>query len=153
MITGMDDYMDLVKTVLVAGIAELTTDNVVVYLMGLPDPDEDIRSGIARCHGVSCLITDQGGDSDPDDAESPCILSEIAVEIYLDPTKRNRRKTASLRTMAEIRESVMRLLHLNATLASGEHVYMEPRVKGYSLVADPDYVVSRIRLQRSIYLG
>lgn len=151
--TTIDSFLDSIKTALIAGVPELLDAGVVVYHHGNSDPDEDIKSAVAKCSGVSALIYDLGGDSDPDDANAPVILAEAAIELYVDTTKRNRRKDATLRTAGAIRDDIMSTLHLSATIQSYDHCQMEPRVSGYRPVADPDYTVYRITLRRSIYIG
>jgi len=147
-----DTFLDLVKTALLAGVPELVADNVTVWHSGPSDPTEDIQRGIAKCHGVSALIHDLGGDSDPDDASAPVILARTAIELYVDTTKRNRTKTPTLRLPASIRDNIMTTLHANQTLLDGRHYHMEPRIKGYQPLADPDYVCYRVTLLSSIYL-
>lgn len=154
--TSIDSFLDSVKAVLIAantGVAELSDTNTTVFHHGLSDADEDIKRGIARCGGVHCLIYDLGGDSDPTDANSPVILSEVTVELYVDTTKRNRVKTPALRLAGAIRDEIMTCLHLNATLQATDHYHMETRVMGYRPLADPDYVAFAIRLQRPIYIA
>lgn len=150
-----DDFLDAVAGLLAASstVPELTGDNTLAWLHGASDPDEDIKRGSDKCQGVSALIFDMGGDSDPDDADSPVILSEVMVELYVDTTKRNRRKTPSLRSAGAIRDAIMRTLHLAPQLIDGEHCHMEPKVRGYRPIQDPDYVVFRIRLERPILLA
>lgn len=152
--TSIDSFLDSVKTAIAAGVPELSSSEAVcVYHHGNSDPDEDIRAAVAKTNGVCCLVYDLGGDSDPDNALSPVILSEAVIELYVDTTKRNRRKDATLRTAGAIRDDIMATLHLNASVTNSEHIYMEPHITGYRPVADPDYVVYRISLKRSIYIS
>lgn len=154
--TSIDSFLDSVKAVLIApttGVAELEDTNTTVFHHGTSDAAEDIAKGIAKCAGVHCLIFDMGGDSDPADANSPVILAEVTVELYVDPTKRNRAKTPTLRLAGAIRDAIMTCLHLNATLQATDHYHMETRVMGYRPLSDPDYAAFAIRLQRSIYIG
>jgi hypothetical protein len=152
---GIDSSLDAIAALLAhstLGVAELSETNVTVFHHGQSDPDEDIKAGCNKCKGVHVLVYDLGGDSDPMNADSPVIDIIAAVELYLDTTKRNRRKTPDLRLAGQIRDDIMRSLHLSPELMDGEHCHMEPRVKGYKPIADPNYVVYRILLQRSIYL-
>ncbi len=153
---GIDQSLDAVAALLIDvtnGVAELTADNVTVFHHGQSDPDEDIQSGVSKCKGVHVLIYDLGGDSDPEDAGSPVIALVTGIELFVDTTKRNRRKTPGLRLAGEIRDDIMRTLHLSPFLIDREHCHMEPRITGYKPVSDPAYVVYRILLQRSIYIA
>jgi hypothetical protein len=150
----IDEFLEAIRTVLIDeadGVAELQAENVVVYQHGPSDPDEDIEAGIAHCQGVSVLVMDLGGDSDAE-AGNPEILSEAAVELYVDTTKRNRRKTPTLRTAGKIRDDIMQTLHRAAGLNSDEHSFYDAEVTGYRPIADPAYVVFRITVRRSIAL-
>lgn len=152
---GIDQALDAIAALLIhatEGVAELTEDNVTVFHHGQSDPDEDIRAGISKCNGVHVLIYDLGGDSDPQDAGSPVILAETGIELFVDATKRNRRRSPALRLPGEIRDDIMRTLHL-APLLDYNHTHMEPRITGYKPVQDPAYVVYRIQLQRSIVIA
>lgn len=152
---SIDEFLDAVKEQLThpdSGVAELTAANVIVWHHGLSDPDEDIKTAVGKCQGVSVLVYDQGGDADPEDAASPVIISQLAIELFLDPSKRNRRKSPSLRTAGSIRDDIMRCLHLSAILLDASHCHMESHIKGYKPLADPDYVAYRIRLDRPIAL-
>lgn len=152
---GIDQALDAIAALLIHstdGVAELNADNVTVFHHGQSDVDEDIRAGISKCKGVHVLIYDIGGDSEPEDAGSPVIAAVAGIELFVDTTKRNRRKTPSLRLAGEIRDDIMRTLHLSELL-DYTHTHMEPRITGYKPVSDPAYVVYRITLQRSIYIA
>lgn len=152
---GIDQNLDAIAELLADpdhGVAELTEDNLTVWHHGETDPDEDITNGINKCRGVSALIYDLGGDTDPAEASNPVIYCTTAIELYVDTTKRNRRKTPELRLAGEIRDNIMRVLHLSPFLMDGAHCHMEPRISGYKPIADPAYVVFRILLRRSIIL-
>ncbi len=156
MISEIDDFLDAVKAALIdeaGGVDELTDANVLVWHQGGADPTEDIARGVKKCAGISTLIYDMGGDSDPDDAASPVILSKCAIELFVDPTKRSLRANPALRKPGQIRDHMMRVLHANATIQDSEHCHMEPQVTGYKPLADPDYVCFRIILVRSILLS
>jgi hypothetical protein len=147
--TSIDSFLDLVKSVLTAGVAELSASNTTTWHAGAADPDEDIANGCRKCQGVSALIYDLGGDNDPEDATAPVILCQTAIELFIDPTKR---RASNLRTPGAIRDAIMLALHGNATLQDSCHYHMRPRVTGYRPLADPSYTCFRITLQRSIYL-
>lgn len=153
---GIDAFLDAVATLLADpehGVAELSPDNVLVWRHGESDPEEDIRRAIQACKGVSVLVLDQGGNSDPSDAAAPVILSETWVELYIDPVRQNRRKHPGVRLPGEIRDDIMRTVHASPLLMDPEdHSMFEAGVRGYQPVADPEYVVFRIRIERPIYL-
>lgn len=152
---AIDEFLEAIRTVLideVDGVAELRAENVVVFQHGISDPDEDIRAGIANCQGVSVLVMDLGGNNDDLEAGNPEIPAEAAVELYVDTTKRNRRRTPSLRLAGQIRDDIMQCLHRAPHLNSAEHSFYDATVTGYRPISDPDFVVYRITLRRLIAL-
>jgi hypothetical protein len=150
----VDSFLDAVKAALIAegGVPEITDANSVVWHHGEPDPDEDIKKGIAACKGVHVLIYDLGGDNADDKAGDPIIDALCAVELYVDTTKRNRRKTPALRLAGEIRNDIMVTLHRNTILNTSLHCQGDATVRGYKPLADPDYTAYRITVARSIFL-
>lgn len=165
---GTDEFLDAVRDVLIAegtGVAELTgtpladlpdpakpDGNVMVYRFGDADPSDAIAAASNRCKGISVTITDQGGDNLAEDAASPVLDAEAWVDVYINPNLRDRRRNKDLRPPGRIRDDIMQTLHQNATLLRDQHCQYETRVRGYSPVADPEYVVWRIRLTRTIQL-
>lgn len=150
---NVDAFLDAVKALLIHeenGVSELRDLNTVVWHHGSTDPDEDIKNGIAKCDGVMVLIYDLGGEND--NADEPIIAAECAVELYVDPTKRNRRKTPALRLAGEIRDDIMVTLHRAAALNDSAHCHGDVLVKSYKPLADPDFTAYRITLSRSIFL-
>lgn len=149
----VDAFLDAVKALLIhpdEGVAELEDLNTVVWHHGSTDPDDDIKSGIAKCDGVMVLIYDLGGENS--DADEPIIAAECAVELFIDTTKRNRRKTPSLRLAGEIRDDIMVTLHRASQLNDSAHCHGDATVKGYKPLVDPDFTAWRITLSRSIFL-
>jgi hypothetical protein len=144
-----DDFLDGIRTVLLAGIPELSDEkSVVVWHSGESDPDEDVKAGMMKTKGVSVLIYDTGGDTEGDD---DTVGARVNVELYVDTTKRNRRKNPDLRYGSQIRTSIMRLLHRNRSLRNVA-VYFDCRVKGYEVLSDPEFAAWRITLAHNIYL-
>ena len=148
---NIDTFLDAIAAALIAGMAEFTAANVRVWDGGQA-PDDDIAAGCGKCHGVSALIYDLGGDCDPDDDDNPVILAEAAVELYIDPTKRPKKHT-EMRIPGTLRDAAMTCLHLNPLLSPGEHSFYEAKIRGYKPVADPTYIVYRIRIRRVIELS
>ena len=148
--TTIDAWLELVKTALVA-LDDFDSNNVIVW-DGNQDPTDDIAAGCLKAKGVSALIYDLGGDADPDEAAGPSILADAAVEIFIDPTKRRHRSTVGMLAPGALRDLVMASLHENETLNTGSHCPRETKVTGYKPVADPNYIVYRIRLRRTIVL-
>lgn len=145
-----DGFLTAVRDLLISGvIAELTETNVVEWHHGVTDPDEDIKGAVAKCDGVAVLIYDRGGDESGEDAD--LIQAEAVVELFVDTTKRNRRKTPALRRGGEIRDAMMRLMHRHPTLRNTA-AYADSRVKGYQVIEDPEFAAWRITLTRKIYL-
>lgn len=163
---GIDEFLDLIRNVLVtdATVPELTGSpteedgtcttpgNVQVFHFGDADPFEDTQNAMNRSKGVHVLITDMGGSSDPNDGDAPIIQAEVAVELFIDPTLRNRRTNKALRRPSQIRDSIMQSLHLNPALRTANHNFYDAKIRGYQPVADPEFVVWRITLERTIYL-
>lgn len=159
--TGIDPFLDALREALIAtegGVPELTgtpgqdDGNVQVFHLGNADPSDDIRSGMNRCKGVHVLIYDIGGDSEPDDANAPVINVDAVVELYVDPTKRDRRRDPSRRLPGEIRDDIMQTLHLNESILRDQHNFYDTTVRSYRPIADPEFVVYRITVRRSVYL-
>jgi hypothetical protein len=147
-----DDFLVAVRTILIGSelLPELEDANVVQWHHGETDPDEDIKTAIAKCGGVSVLIYDEGGDEDSPDAD---LIEAVAyVELYVDTTKRNRRKNTSLRLGGQIRDEIMRLLHRHADLRNTA-AFADTRCRGYRTLADPEFAAWRITLTRKIYLS
>lgn len=144
-----DALLDAIRTQLLAGIAELSDDKaVVVWHQGESDPDDDIKNGIAKTKGVSVLIYDEGGAA-AEDADT--LACTVALELYVDTTKRQRKNHPTTRYASEIRNAIMRLLHRNPSLRQNAP-YFDCRVKSYTPLADPDYAAWQIVLSHTIYL-
>lgn len=143
-----DEFLDAIRGVLIAGVDELTADGVAVWHHGETDPDDDVKSGIAKCKGVSVLIYDLGGDAG---ADEDVLKSTAAVELYIDPTKRNRRTHSELRLGSQIRNAIMRLLHRNRALRN-QSASFDCRCRSYTPLVDPDYVAWKITVSHTIYL-
>ena len=145
-----DAFLTAVRTLLSGGtIAELTAANVVEWHHGVTDPDEDIKASVAKCDGVAVLIYDLGGNGTEEGSD--LIQADAAIELFVDTTKRNRRKTPTLRTGGQIRDAIMRLVHRHATLRNTA-AYADSWVKGYQVLDDPEFATWRITLTRKIYL-
>jgi hypothetical protein len=145
-----DAFLTAVRDILIGGdIAELEAANVVEWHHGVTDPDEDIATAVGKCGGVAVLIYDLGGKES--EADSDLIEADAALEIFVDTTKRNRRKTPALRLGGQIRDSVMRLLHRHADLRNTA-AWADCRVTGYQVLDDPSFAAWRITLNRKIYL-
>jgi hypothetical protein len=142
-----DSFMDALRTYLIGQVEELAEAGVVVYHHGESDPDEDVKNGAAKCQGVSALIFELGGDADED-----MIPEQYAVELYVDTTKRNRRKTPALRLAGAIRAEMLRAIHRTATLRDCGHALFDTRVVGWKPLEDPAYVACRITLERKFFL-
>lgn len=152
---NVDAFLDAVKALLIHpdnGVAELVDLNTVVWHHGATDPDEDIKAGIGKCDGVSVLIYDIGGDNAEDVAGEPIIAAECIVELFIDTTKRNRRKTPALRLGGAIRDDIMVTLHRASSLNNSGHCHGAAVVKGYKPLVDPEYTAWKITLSRSIFL-
>lgn len=146
-----NEFLEAIRSVLIAedtGIPELTAEGVTVWQHGETDPDEDVKAGISKCKGVSVLIYDQGGDAGEDE---DVMKATAAVELYIDTTKRNRRKTPSLRLGSQIRNEIMRLLHRNEDLRNTAAIF-DCRCQSYTPLNDPDYVAWRMTVSHTIYL-
>lgn len=145
-----DAFLTAVRALLTDGaIPELTAAGVVEYHHGETDPDEDIKAACAKCNGVSALVYDEGGDETGEDSD---MIEALAyVELFVDTTKRNRRKTPSLRRGGEIRDAIMRHLHRHPSLRNTA-AWADARTRGYRTLADPDFAAWRITLSRKIYL-
>lgn len=150
----VDSFLDNVRTLLIGagGVPECLAANTVVWHHGDSDPDEDIKSGIAKCNGVHVMIYDLGGDSGDDGASQPIIDALCSVELFVDTTKRNRRKTPALRLGGKIRDDIMVTLHRAALLNDSLHCHGSATVRGYKPLADPDFTAWRITIGRSIFL-
>lgn len=146
-----DDFLVAVRQALLDATAlpELVDANVVEWHHGESDPDEDIKAAAAKCGGVSVLIYDEGGDEDEPDSD--LITAQAQVELYVDTTKRNRRKTPALRLGGAIRDDIMRTLHRHPALRNTA-AFADTRTRGYRVLADPEYAAWRITLTRKIYL-
>lgn len=147
-----DAFLNALRAILIApgtGVAELAADEaVVVWHSGESDPDEDIKNGMAKTKGVSALIYDLGGEAGED---QDTITASAAVELFVDTSKRNRRKTPALRLGSQIRNEIMRKLHRAAALRNTA-AFFDCRVRGYQPLADPDYTAWRITVSHTIYL-
>lgn len=146
-----DEFLDALRDTLLApgtGIPELTDKAVSVWHAGESDPDDDVKSGIAKTKGVAVLIYDLGGDADKDE---DFIKATAAVELFIDASKRNRRVNPELRLGSQIRNSIMRLLHRNADLRNTA-AYFDCRVSGYTPLTDPEFVAWRITVSHTLYL-
>lgn len=151
----IDEFLEAIRTALIdeeSGVPECVAENVVVFQHGPSDADEDIKVGISRCKGVSVLIYDLGSENEAVEAAFGELRAEAAVELYVDTTKRNRRKDETLRLAGQIRDDIMQTLHRNPILTAEAHSFYDATVTGYQPVADPAFVVFRITLARSISL-
>jgi hypothetical protein len=152
--TGIDDYLDALGTLLANSDAlpELSAMNITVWHHGESDPDEDIKGGIVKCKGVHVMIYDLGGDNEDEEAGDPAVAPVAAIELFIDATKRNRRKTPDLRSGGAIRDAIMRVVHRAPELLGAYHVAYDTVVTGYKPLADPDYAAWRITAKRMISL-
>ena len=140
-------FMGVLRAYLVASVAECLDAGVVVYYHGETDPDEDVKEGVAKCLGVSVLIFELGGEADED-----VIPEQYAVQVYVDTTKRNRRKDPELRLASEIRDDIMRAIHRAAELRDNYQMLWDTRVKGWKPLDDGEYVAYQITLERKFHL-
>lgn len=153
--TQPDDFLDALASLLADeddGVAEFTADNIVVWHHGEADPDEDIQRGMKKCRAVSLLIHDLGGETDPQAPSNPVISHEVALDLYVDPTKRNRRADSTLRLAGAIRDDIMRKVYRAHSLRGTQHSFFDTRVLRWSPLDDPDYVAYRITVSRPISL-